>query len=101
MKVSYGQGHCALRHATIAAYPMSMNRLRKPLEREAAAERTVALLQSAARHFAGQPSVAAVWLHRPHPLLLGASPAAAAWYSERLAEYATLLLENDTFEQDA
>lgn len=74
---------------------------REQAERQAASDRTLALLQAAARRFPAQPRLAAAWLHDPHPLLLGASPAAAAWYSARTAEYATLLLEADTSEQVA
>jgi hypothetical protein len=69
------------------------------LECRAASDRTLALLRAAALRFADQPSLAAAWLHGPHPLLFGASPAAAAWYSARLAEYATFLLESGMSEQ--
>jgi len=65
------------------------------LENRAAAARTLALMRAAAVRFTDQPFVAAAWLHGPHPLLLGATPAEAAWFSGRLARYAALLLVHD------
>lgn len=53
-------------------------------------------MRAAAASFIDQPLMAAAWLHSPHPLLLGASPAAAAWFSRCLARYAALLLAHDT-----
>lgn len=64
-------------------------------EHRASVSRTLALMRAAAASFADQPFMAAEWLHSPHPLLLGASPAAAAWCSTRLARYAALLLAHD------
>ncbi len=64
-------------------------------DRTASAARTLDLLRFAARCFQDQPSLAAAWLHGPHPLLLGAIPAEAAWFSGRLACYAALLLAEE------
>lgn len=52
-------------------------------------------MRAAAASFVDQPLMAAAWLHGPHPLPLGASPAAAAWFSRRLARYTALLLAHD------
>lgn len=73
-----------------------MNGTRPNCKHRASATRTLALMRAAAACFANQPFAAAAWLHDPHPLLLGASPAAAAWFSERLARYAEFLLAHDT-----
>lgn len=72
-----------------------MNSILAILEHEDSATRTLALMRAAAASFADHPFTAAAWLHDPHPLLLGASPAAAAWFSERLALYGALLLARD------
>lgn len=73
-----------------------MNATLATLERRSPAARTLALMRAAAASFADQPIMAASWLHGPHPLLLGATPAAAAWFSGHLARYAALLLAHDT-----
>jgi hypothetical protein len=60
-----------------------------------AAERTRTLMRATATAFPQDPYMAQAWLLTPHPDLLGATPAAAAWYSDRLAQFAMLLLESD------
>jgi hypothetical protein len=65
-------------------------------DRRAAQARTRALLRAAAAAYPFSADQAAAWLHAPHTLLLGATPAAAAWSGERLAAVATLLLLADS-----
>ena len=61
--------------------------------------RVLALLRAATAAFPGQPTAAGAWLHAPHARLLGATPAAAAWYSGRLAALATSILDDDARRQ--
>jgi hypothetical protein len=84
-----------------AAYRVNMLTPREEAERAMAAERTRSLLRATAAAFPRDPYVAQAWLLSPHPDLLGATPATAAWFSARLAQFAMLLLESDAPEIQA
>ena len=58
-------------------------------------DRVQALLKAAMAAFPGDPVAACRWLRTANPLLLGATPAAAAWHSERLAHLAHTALPRD------
>lgn len=75
---------------------MRMLTPREEAERAKSAERTRRLLRAAIAAFPGNPYEAQEWLHSPHPELLGATPASAAWFSDRLENFAQLLLEADS-----
>ncbi|HEY9471097.1 MAG TPA: hypothetical protein VIQ76_15940 [Propionibacteriaceae bacterium] len=64
-------------------------------DRQAAVRRTLALARLVAKRYGEVPTLGCAWLHGPHRLLLGATPAEAAWFSPRLARYASLLLAYD------
>ena len=61
-------------------------------QRSPAAGRVLRLLHAAAAAF-DDPHAASAWLHAPHEALLGVTPAAAAWYGPRTADYAMRVLE--------
>jgi len=85
-----------LHPAAAEPYRQDMLTPREEAERAKAAERTRSLMRAAAAAFPGDPYGAQAWLLGPHPDLLGATPVAAAWFSDRLANFAQLLLEADT-----
>lgn len=63
-------------------------------ERASAEDRTRRLIRAAAAAFQ-DPLRAQKWLVDPHPALRDVPPAAAAWYSDRVAEFVEHLLEFD------